>query len=70
MSSKLSKTLANKYEISVLNPNTLYIADFSLQFIKDFFVNTKTNFIENVLDNEKSECKLCCRLFFFLCCRL
>lgn len=35
MSSKLSKTLANKYEICEgIKSNTLYIADFSLQFIK------------------------------------
>ena len=54
MSSKLSKTLANKYEIcEIIKSNTLYIVDFSLQFVKDFFVNTKTNFIGNVLDNEK-----------------
>ena len=54
MSSKLSKTLANKYEIcEIIKSNTLYIVDFSWQFVKDFFVNTKTNFIENVLDNEK-----------------
>ena len=37
----------------VIKSNTLYIIDFSLQFVKDFFLNAKTNFIENILDNEK-----------------
>lgn len=39
---KLSKTLANKYEIcEVSKSNTLYIVDFSLQLVEDFFVNAR-----------------------------